>query len=216
MIRLFIVWRLRAVREALAQALERKGEVQVVGTASEPSALEARGRDLKPHVVVLDAPGPETIPTLRRILTVASDVKLVVLGAPESERQVIVLAETGVTGFVPPEASLGELLDTIESVVRGAVPASPEVTAILLKQVRTVAAERRAGAWKVDLTPRQIAIVELIEQGLTNKEIAQRLSIDVQTVKNHVHNVLKKLDLHRRAEAAAWARAHGLGREKES
>jgi len=107
---------------------------------------------------------------------------------------------------VPRDGTLADLRAVIESVARGEVVCSPRIAASLLRRIADLAAEREPPPPELRLTSREIEIVELIDQGLSNKEIAQRLSIALPTVKNHVHSILDKLHVHRRAEAAARLR----------
>ena len=95
----------------------------------------------------------------------------------------------------------------INAAIRGEVLCSPRVAASLLRQVADVASERSRVPAIECLTSRELQVIHLMQEGLTNKEIAKRLSIALATVKNHVHNILKKLDLPRRAQAAALVRS---------
>ena len=106
---------------------------------------------------------------------------------------------------MPREGSLQDLLEGIRQVTRGEAHDSPQLVTVLLRRF----AARRAPREPVleRLTARELEIVELIDQGLTNKEIAAQLYIELATVKNHVHNILEKLHVRRRTEAAAWVRA---------
>jgi two-component system nitrate/nitrite response regulator NarL len=111
-------------------------------------------------------------------------------------------AEAGVAGYVPREASLEDLVETIGCASRGELRCSPQLGVTLLRQLALRAAGVDDAASRAPLTSREVEIVRLIEHGLSNKEIATRLGIQVATVKNHVHNLLEKLRIHRRAEAA--------------
>jgi DNA-binding NarL/FixJ family response regulator len=98
------------------------------------------------------------------------------------------------------------LVATLESATRGEALFSPRMAASLLRRVAALAATQPSPSAQVRLTPRERDIMRLLDEGLSNKEIAQRLGIEVATVKNHVHNILEKLQVHRRGEAAAWSR----------
>lgn len=149
---------------------------------------------------------------VRAIAGTAPDVKVVALAVAETETEddIISCAEAGIAGYVPREGSGEDLLWTIEHVARGEAPCSPRIAATLLRRVAALAAERRpASRGATGLTPRQRQIVGLIGQGLSNREIAQRLCIELSTVKNHVHSALEKLGTNRRAEAVALLRRDG-------
>jgi DNA-binding NarL/FixJ family response regulator len=109
-------------------------------------------------------------------------------------------------GYVSREGSLHDLVAAIDSAARGEMLCTPRVAATLLRRVSSLAAERPPAQPFARLTNRQLEIVRLIEQGLTNKEIARRLCIELPTVKNHLHNIFEKLDVHRRGELASVVR----------
>jgi DNA-binding NarL/FixJ family response regulator len=130
---------------------------------------------------------------------------VVALAITESEAGVLACAETGVAGYVTRDASMDEVVATLLAVARGELACPPAIAASLFRHVGTLSARRGEPAPDV-LTPREREIVELIEQGLSNKEISRRLSIGLSTVKNHVHNLLEKLHVPRRGAAAARLR----------
>ena len=144
-------------------------------------------------VVVVDAASAEDGLTLVRSLRDETDAPIVVLGAPVAERDVIAFAELGVVGFVERDASLDELVSALVTAASGEASLPPRIGATLLRRVAR--ANRQASNPSADLTLREREVVELIGEGLTNKEIAARLSIEVGTVKNHVHNILEKLQV---------------------
>lgn len=111
----------------------------------------------------------------------------------------------GVAGFLPRDATLDDLAHTLTKVARGEAVCSSSVAGALLRRISTEAHQRTVTA--DHLTPREREVLVLIEQGLSNKQIAQRLGIEVRTVKNHVHNLLEKLRVQRRGEAAARLRS---------
>jgi DNA-binding NarL/FixJ family response regulator len=109
------------------------------------------------------------------------------------------------------DGSLDDLVAIVQSVARGETLCSPRVAAILFKQVAVLASERQSRILSVHLTTREREIVDLIDRGLSNKQISHQLSVEVRTVKTHVHNILEKLQVHRRGEAAAWVREVRMG-----
>ena len=130
---------------------------------------------------------------------------------PESEQDVVACAEAGVAGYVTRDASIDDLVATIDSVVRGEALLSPTVGATLLRGVAAPAVGDRHDIGE-RLTAREWEVLDLVGEGLSNKQIAKRLEIETPTVKNHVHNILEKLDAHSRTEAAARARGVRYGR----
>lgn len=207
MIRVLVVDDTRLYREGLAHILGRGGEIVIVGTAAHQEESLDRIRELHPDLVLLHMAIPESIPTLRAIVDAAPDVRVVAIGVTDSESEVVACAEAGVAGYLLRDGSLDDLVATIQSVARGETLCSPRIAATLLRRLAALAAERQSWKFQGHLTPRELEIVQYIDLGLSNKEIAQRLSIEVRTVKNHVHNILEKLQVRRRGEAAARMRA---------
>jgi two-component system nitrate/nitrite response regulator NarL len=156
-----------------------------------------------PHAVLIDLGTPtflEAIELTRRAQPEAAIVGLTVI---EGEDVVIVAARHGVRAFVSRDQSLEELVATVEAASTGNAVCPPTIASLLFDRV----ADRNLGEpSRSALTPREREIAALLEQGLTNKEIAAKLVIGPATVKNHVHNVLQKLKVHRRTEAAALLR----------
>jgi two-component system nitrate/nitrite response regulator NarL len=207
MIFVFVVGGVRVYRESLARALEGHPELRVIGTASAHHAVRAVG-ELRPDVVLLDTSTADGIAAARS-LAAAAPARLVALAASDSDVTVIACAEAGVAAFVASEGTLDDVAAAAAAAVRGESACPPRIAAALLRRVAVVgASERLAGAGEFSvLTPREHQVLVLIDEGLSNKEIAARLCIELSTVKNHVHNLLDKLGARGRAEAAARMRA---------
>lgn len=208
MIFVLIVGPVRVFREALARALDEHPEVAVVGTApTAPEALRTMG-DLGPDVVLVDASAPDAVAVTREIATRAPTVKLVALAASEEDGDVIAYAHAGISAFVARDGDLEDVVVAAQGVLRGEAACTPRIAAALLRQAGSGCGSRAApaGADVTQLTARERQIVALIDQGLSNREIATRLCIELSTVKNHVHNLLEKLGARGRAEAAARVR----------
>jgi two-component system, NarL family, nitrate/nitrite response regulator NarL len=207
-----IVSDLRLYREGLTEALGRMPDLEVAGSApSKPDAyalVDARG----PDVTLLDLSMPD-VGEIARGLLERSGTRIVALTVGYGEGAVISWAEAGVSGYVTRDDGLEDLVKTIRSVDRGELHCSPRIAAILLKQVAaaSVGGHNAADDPRVAaLTKRERQILELLEAGRSNKQIAFELSIEVATVKNHVHGVLEKLGVAGRGEAAAVARRCGI------
>ena len=201
-VRVLIVSDVRLYRDGLAHGLGAHHGLLVVGTATHIDEAIRLAADLLPSVILVDHALPDGFPAIRLILAARPGVKVVVLGVLEEDENVLACAEAGVAGYVPREASLEDLIEAIECAARGELRCSPQIGATLLRQLARRAAGSEDARSRPPLTSREVEIVRLIEQGLSNKEIAGRLGIQVATVKNHVHNLLEKLRIHRRTEAA--------------
>ncbi len=132
------------------------------------------------------------------------------IGLSESESDVIACIEAGAAGYLPQEASLEYLQQSIRAVAAGEAICSPKVAAQLFSRVAEAADVRELRGMLSNLTRREVEIIPLLEERLSNKEIAVQLQIEVQTVKNHIHNILEKLQLDGRREVARYAREWGL------
>jgi DNA-binding NarL/FixJ family response regulator len=206
MVRIVVVDDTRLYREGLALLLSQGGEIRVVGTAAHKDEALRSVRELQPDLALIRMSMADSVATLRAVAEVAPGVRVVAIGITETEHDVIACAEAGIAGYVLRDASVDELVATLRSVARGETLCSPKVAATLLKRLASLAAERQTWRTHPHLTRREREILGYVDVGLSNKEIAHRLSIEVRTVKNHVHNVLEKLQVHRRGEAAALVR----------
>jgi len=191
----FLLGGVRLTREGIAALLRGCEGLRVVGAGSpdEEGALEATEAD----VYVVDAQSPGSLEAVPRLLTRNQQAKVVAVGVPEDEDEVIACVEAGVTGFV----LAGEGVETLVQGVEAAMAAA------LARRVTALAAVQKGVPPGAGLTARELEVVELIDEGLSNKEIAHVLRIETATVKNHVHNILEKLQVNRRAEAAARVRS---------
>jgi DNA-binding NarL/FixJ family response regulator len=210
MIRIFVVADIRLYREGLAHMLAREQRFCIVGSAAAREEVVSRLRATRAEVVLLDMAMTGSVGVVRALIEAAPGVKVVALAVTETEDEILSCAEAGIAGYVPREGSVNDLIAAIESVARDEARCSPQITAALLRRVASLAGERRVEGSVAVLTPRQLEIVRLIGQGLSNKEIARQLCIELSTVKNHVHSALEKLGTHRRAEAAMLVRRGGL------
>jgi DNA-binding NarL/FixJ family response regulator len=205
MVFVFIVGPVRVYREGLSQAFVDHPQIRVIGDAPMSRGAVQSIRDLGPDVVVVDLSAPGAI-AASRSLTSAVSVPLVAVAAPEDDRSVIACAELGVVAFVGCDAGGDEVVSATQAAARGEPACPPRVTAALLRRVADDARARHLSAF-APLTSRERQVLALIDDGLSNKEIAAQLCIELSTVKNHVHNLLEKLGARGRGEAAARMRA---------
>ncbi|MFI0237558.1 LuxR C-terminal-related transcriptional regulator [Streptomyces sp. NPDC016845] len=204
-----IIAAVRLYRDGLADVLRQHGTITVAGTAaSGPAGVECVQR-CRPDLVLVDTSTPGGADILADLRAVAPGTRVVVLGVVETAAEILQCVEAGAVGYVPRDGSLTDLIATLERAGKGEAVCPPDILAELLRRVTELTG---GGPFTTDgsdqLTSRELQVVRLIENGLTNKEIADRLSMAVPTVKNHIHNVFDKLQIRRRAEAAAWARRH--------
>ncbi len=207
-IRLVVAAEIRLYREGIADVLARESDVRVVGTAAEPGDALRTVLECEPDVALLDLGTERGLATVRALRREVPGVRLVTLGVDDGDDDVLAWAEAGVSGYVSRDASFEDLVETVRAVARGELPCSPRLAATLLSRVTALAGDAPQSTTR--LTQREREISSLLEAGLSNKEIARRLYIELPTVKNHVHNILRKVGASRRGEAAALLRRDAL------
>jgi two-component system, NarL family, nitrate/nitrite response regulator NarL len=206
-IRVFILSGVRVYREGLALLLDGRSGIAVAGTSAGGAESLEMVRTLSPDIVLLDISTDGSVALLRGISTWSRDTRVVALGVSDSGPEVVACAEAGVAGYVTRDDTLGQLVDALLTVARGEAPCSPRAVAMLLHRMSTLAGGRAAGRGTVvHLTQREREVLGLIGTGLSNKQIGQRLCIELPTVKNHVHHILEKLAVRGRHEAAQLSR----------
>lgn len=202
-LRVLIVSDVRFYREGLERALNIQPRVAVVGVATH-SGAPALLTSLDVDVVLLDLLLQDDIlASVRAVTRRVPGARVVVLAGPDVEQMIVDCAEAGISGYVTRDHSLDELTTVLERAARGEVICTPRVAGILLHRVSVLARDRRGPDRTSALTSRELEVVGLIGQGLSNKQIARRLSIEVPTVKNHVHSILRKVGAARRGEVAS-------------
>jgi two-component system, NarL family, nitrate/nitrite response regulator NarL len=204
----YIVAAVRLYQQGLAYALSADPRFRVVGVAAGHNEAREHLSRLRPRprVVLLDIGGEHGLRAARELRDALPDVALVALSVGDTEQNVIACAETGVAGLVTTETSLDGLMATVLCVAEGGTRCSSRATAALMRRVALMAERHQQERPHARLTPRERQIVELIDQGLSNKQIGRELQIELATVKNHVHSILEKLCVERRGAAAAAIR----------
>jgi len=201
-----VVSDVRLYRDGIADLVGRHPEISVTATAATVEDVCGVARRASPSVLLLDAAVERAREIIEETAQLSESVKTIVLGVTETS-DVVAWAEAGADGYVSREASTEELAGAIQAVARGETVCSAPIATVLLRRLAAQGARNSRGSIPTaSLTARERCIVELIDQGLTNREIATQLCIEVSTVKNHVHNILEKLNVHRRSQAAAILR----------
>lgn len=196
------------VRQGLRTFLETLDDIEVVGEAATgEEAIERIGEAL-PDVVLMDLvmPGIDGIEATRRATELSPSTKVIVLTSFSDDEKVFPAIKAGADGYLLKDVSPAQLADAIRSVSRGEVLLHPMVAAKLMQEV--AAPDRRAPGG--NLTERELDVLRLIARGMSNREIARELSIAEKTVKTHVSNILAKLHLADRTQAALYAVRRGL------
>ena len=212
--RLFILADNQLLRDGLMAMFLEQPDFAVVGSVVNSEKALVQIKEVRPHVVMIDIGMPDNaaIEVTKLLRRDASDTRVIVMGMCDDPNEIMECIEAGISGYVLKETSFDQLLETLRAVVRGESNCTPELAAALFKRITEMAddLQRKASPEITALTNREVEVLDLVSVGMTNKAIGQQLFIETQTVKNHVHNVLEKLNLHNRTEAVAYARAGNL------
>lgn len=196
-----IVGPARFYREALTRTLAN-GTATVVGSGTQDAVACVRA--LQPNAVLVDLPVAEAHGLINSLRRVRPKIKIIALSVPETEQAIVDWARAGATACVTVDTSLEELSALIDEVERGNVVGTPRVAGLLFRHLQAVVPAQSGDGPGPRLTDRELKVLRLVAQGLSNKEIARTLSIRLPTVKNHLQNIFGKLGVRRRSEAARW------------
>lgn len=206
----------RLVREGIVALLSQHSDLRVVAEGSNGETLLIA--DLQPHVVLLDLGlrNGDSLKVAQKIRKEFPDAKVIVMDLLPVHEEIVEFVHAGVSGFVMKDATVQDLVDAIRSVADGAQILPPEMTGTLFSQIarQAVAKGRSKTLDSVRMTPREREVINLIAEGMSNKEIARHLHIATHTVKSHVRNIMEKLMLHTRLQIAAYA--YGQGKDTEA
>jgi DNA-binding NarL/FixJ family response regulator len=203
----------RLFREGIAELIHKQPGFKVLAASADVEEALAEVREAKPDVVLLDF-GLEDHDSLALTATVHEEVpeaRVIIMGLLPLQEDVADYVRAGASGFIMKDATFDQFFDTIRAVAAGAEILPQALTNSLFTQiVKNVPGASKAQLLEaVRLTAREREVIDLLGEGLSNKEIAARLSIAIHTVKSHVHNVLEKLALHSRLEVVAFTHSRG-------
>jgi DNA-binding NarL/FixJ family response regulator len=190
-------------QESLGRLLDAQPDLSVVGGATTIVDAVAKARSLKPDVILMDFTLPDGtgVEATQTILSEQPTIKIIFLTIHEDDEKIFDAIRHGAVGYLPKSVTSSRLLSYLRGLEHGEVALQPEFTARILKEFAQLPArEDTKGEAMARLTPRQREILRELKTGATNRQIAARLVISEQTVKNHVSRVLKKLNLKSRHE----------------
>jgi DNA-binding NarL/FixJ family response regulator len=195
------------LREATAELVDNQPDMAVVGQASTGEDIIELAESLHPDVVVMDIAMPhlDGLEATRQIVANCLDTRVLVLSAHQDSEHVIPLLEGGATGYLPKTVSLKELLDAIRATSRGESVLPPSVASVVVKHF-TGDIDQEG---KISLTAREMEVLKLVADGLTNDQIAQSLHLSTRTIEAHLTHIYNKLDVSSRTEAALLAVRQG-------
>ncbi len=211
--RLLIVSTHKLFRECLATMLAEIDGFQVHEQSLVLEEVLARAVNLQPQVVLVDltpaaeSPAGRVFELIQQIANRSPEIKVLVMGVSEADPDILKCIEMGASGYVSKESSVTELNSAINVVLAGGAVCPSRLAYSTFSLLAELASDhqRSLRVEALQLTPREIEILQLIAEGMSNKKIADRLSLSIFTVKNHVHHILDKLQVERRAAAVDHA-----------
>ena len=196
-------------RRGLQMVLDQEPDLELVGEAADGTEVVERAQELMPDVVLMDVRMPRRsgIEATREIKDLLPHCKILMLTISDDEADLYDAIKAGASGYLLKEIPIEEVADAIRSVWAGQSRISPSMASKLLSEFATMSKKadepRQVPAPK--LTDREMEVLQLVAQGLNNRDIAKQLYISENTVKNHIRNILEKLHLHSRMEAVVYA-----------
>ena len=211
-IRLILVDDQLLFRRGVRALLEDVDDIEIVGEASDGREAIELARATRPDAILMDVNMPvlNGIEATRIIKAERPEVKIVALTVSDEDQDLFEAIKAGAQGYLLKDLRPEELFEMIRGVMRGETPISPAVAGKLLSEFRRRPWKDPTATAGWDLTPRELEVLQLVTEGLSNAEIAARLFIVEGTVKNHLHNILEKLHLENRLQAATYAIREGL------
>ena len=213
-IRVFVAAENRLLREALARVLTKGGCVEIIATDSAAPFHTDALLDARPDILLLTSRGslPEDLSAIQQVRAAAPAVRILLIGMAKDEREFLQCVRAGISGYLLRDASAGEVLQGVQAVHAGEAVCPGALCSALFRYFESdtaslpcVSSRRRLG-----LSRRELQLIPLIAQGLTNKEIANHFSLSEQTVKNHLYRMKHKIGAEDRLEMVQLYRTQGF------
>lgn len=201
------------LREGLVSLFQQESDFEVVAEAGSVDDALKMARANKPELVLMDygIMGGTGLDATRAILAELPETKIVFLTVHENDDDLFNAIRNGAVGYLLKDISAAKLIESLRGLMHGEAPLSRKMTGRLVKAFSQQKPDDSPDGFPVSgLTPRELEILGKISLGATNQEIAQGMYVSINTVKNHVHNILEKLHLENRRAAAKYAFDHGL------
>ena len=194
-------------RKALAAVFADENDVELVGEASDGEEAVRMAAELVPDVVLMDVRMPKIlgIEAARQIKSEQPTTKIVMLTVSDEEEDLFEAIKAGASGYLLKEVDPSEIAEALRQIHEGHSLLSPAVASKLVSEFAAISKRTDERAMRPTLTDRELEVLRLAADGLTNRQIGRRLGISENTVKNHIRNILEKLHLHSRMEAVLYA-----------
>lgn len=214
-IRLILIEDNRLLREGIIGMLKKEPDINVIASFGDTELAADKIIELKPDIVLLDL-GLANQNSLELVTSMKEDnpdIRVIVMDLVPIQEDILIFVEAGVWGFILKDATVAEFIKTIHDVAAGEKILPKILTGSLFSQIMDQALKELSPSkliQSVRMTKREREIVELIAEGLANKEIAYKLNLSIYTVKSHVHNILEKMALNTRVQIAIHARSEEI------
>lgn len=199
--RVYLISDVLLYREGLASSSVLQTQLEMVGAGGSgdfPDRISA----LRPDALLLDLGCRGSFAIPRRAQQILPDVRIVAFAVADVDDNVLACAEAGVSSYVTQNGSSQDLVAAVRAALRGELVCSPRIAGLLFSRMASMCGGRPMASVDAILTPREREIAAMVARNLPNKEIARQLRLGPTTVKNHVHNILQKLNIHRRGDVA--------------
>lgn len=204
----FLLAENRLLREALIRLLSRKSDIRIVGASAYSPGVDQQIISAHPHIVLLDSNGfsVSRVALISTLRTANENLRVVLVDMDPDDTAFLQAVRAGVVGYVLKDAPALEVVSTIRAVAAGEAVCPPSLSMALFRFVAQERSAPLATSTRSDfgLSPRELQMVDLLRERLTNKQIAARLSLSEQTVKNHVHHILRKTGAQNRSNISEW------------
>jgi DNA-binding NarL/FixJ family response regulator len=212
-IRILVIEDNRLLRDGITAMIDAQADLKVVASIDTKEKLESIIPEKKPDIILVDLglQGKNSIELVKSTKFSFPKIKIIVMDLMPLQEDVFDFVKAGASGFILKDASVREFLETIRSVYRGQKILPPNMTGSLFSQIveEALNGPKQKGLMRaVRMTKRERQVIELVSEGLTNKEIGYQLHLSPYTVKSHVHNILEKLAIHNRIEIASYAHSY--------
>ena len=209
-IKVLSIIEVRLIANILTDILENEPDITVVGYSTTPedglTILQEQKVDVA--LVSVSLPGQSTRQLIRTIIDVSPATKVLAVGLSEDANDVLKYIEAGAAGYILKDSSLSSLVETVRSTYRGEPHVSAKMAGAMIERLSGLAkmfsTVEHGVTEGIRLTPREREVLQCLSKGCTNQEIAALLLVEIGTVKNHVHNILEKLDVSNREQAASY------------
>ena len=226
MIKVIVVSDIKIYCEGLSRILSNTDPIEVIGAENNFESAVNKVKLGAPDVVLLDMTMIDSCCIAQKVLQLCPDSKIVALAVPVDEENIMECAEAGIAGYVAREASLDELIETVIGTQKGEFRCPPKIAACIFKTIKRISQNAKDQCLSpvihhdrenlaTVLTKREQQIYNLMADGQSNKQISHNLVIEVSTVKNHVHNILVKLDVKSRVQAVTLLQRNALSNKSE-